>query len=321
VLRYASRRILEAAVRLLLISVLLFLLLRVPPGGPADIYAADPTASPEAVARLRELWGLDRPVVVQYLVWLRRALVGDWGRSFSERRPVIPVVLERVPATVVLTGSALGFSLAVGCGLGLLGAATPRGTLQGLVQAIAVVGMSVPTFWSGMLVILAFAVTLAWIPTGGMATIGGGFSLADRLLHLVGPALVLGSVYVAQWTRYVQAGVGEALREDYVRTARAKGLGEARLVVRHALPNAAIPLVTLVGLEVPRLLAGAMVTEVVFAWPGLGRLLTAGLLQRDYPVAMGILMLLAVAVVLSSLMTDLAYGWLDPRVRLEARPA
>jgi peptide/nickel transport system permease protein len=181
--------------------------------------------------------------------------------------------------------------------------------------------MSVPTFWSGTLVILVFAVWLRWVPAGGMATVGGGFSLADRLAHLVAPMVVLGSVYVAQWTRYVQAGLGEALREDYVRTGRAKGVAEGRLLVKHALPNAAIPLVTVLGLEIPRLLAGAMVTEVVFAWPGLGRLLTASLLARDYPVAMGVLMLLAVAVVLVNLLTDLAYGWIDPRVRVGEAPA
>jgi peptide/nickel transport system permease protein len=148
-----------------------------------------------------------------------------------------------------------------------------------------------------------------------MATIGADFSLGDRLLHLLAPVAVLGSVYVAQWTRYVQAGLDGTLREDYVRTGRAKGAGATRLLLRHALPNAAIPLVTVAGLEVPRLLAGAVVTEVVFAWPGLGRLLTAGLLSRDYPVAMGVLMMLAVTVVASNLVTDLAYRWVDPRVR------
>lgn len=319
-LRHVGRRVLEAGARLFVISLLLFLILQVPPGGPADIFAADPSASPEAVAQIRALWGLDRPVLVQYGVWLRRAVSGDWGYSYSERRPVATAVLERVPATLLLTGSALAFSLAAGLLLGTVAAAIRHRGLQGAVQALAVVGMSVPTFWSGTLVLLVFAVYLRWLPAGGMATIGGGFSLGDRLLHLLGPTVVLGSVYVAQWTRYVQAGLAEVLREDYVRTARAKGVREAALLFRHALPNAAIPLVTVVGLEVPRLLAGAMVTEVVFAWPGLGRLLTAGLLTRDYPVAMGVLMMLAVAVVLANLATDLAYRWIDPRVQL-AEPA
>ena len=260
-------------------------------------------------------------MLVQYAVWLRRAVAGDWGQSFAERRPVLTVVWERVPATLLLTGSALALSLATGLLLGTAGAVTRSPAAHGAIQTLAVLGMSVPTFWSGTLVLLAFSVWLRWLPSGGMATIGAGFSLGDRLLHLAGPVLVLGSVYVAQWTRYVQAGLAETLRDDYVRTGRAKGLGEATLVARHALPNAAIPLVTAVGLEASRLLAGAMVTEVVFAWPGLGRLLTGALLGRDYPVALGVLMMLAVTVVAANLLTDLAYRWLDPRVRLTAAPA
>jgi peptide/nickel transport system permease protein len=260
-------------------------------------------------------------VLVQYGVWLRRAATGDWGQSFAEHRPVLTVVAERVPATLLLTGSALGLSLVAGLLLGTAGATVRSRATYGAIQGLAVLGMSVPTFWSGTLVLLAFSVSLRWIPSGGMGTIGAPFSLADRLLHLAGPALVLGSVYVAQWTRYVQAGLAETLREDYVRTGRAKGLGEAVVLARHALPNAAIPLVTAVGLEARQLLAGAMVTEVVFAWPGLGRLLTGALLARDYPVALGVLMMLAVTVVVANLVTDLAYRWLDPRVRLEAGPA
>jgi peptide/nickel transport system permease protein len=234
---------------------------------------------------------------------------------------VLDVVWERLPATLLLTGTALALSLVVGLGLGAAGAVIPHRGWQTFVQALAVVGMSVPTFWSGMLVLLFFSGRLGWLPSGGMATIGGAFSVADRAWHLAGPAVVLGSVYLAQWTRYVQSGLSEVLREDYVRTGRAKGLGGTALLLRHALPNAAIPLVTVIGLEAPRLLAGAMVTEVVFSWPGLGRLLTQSLLGRDYPVAMGTLMLLAVAVVIANLLADLAYRVLDPRVRLTTEPS
>ena len=311
-----ARRVLGASARLCCISLILFVLLQVPPGGPADIFAADPAASPEAIARIKALWGLDRPVLVQYGIWLGNVVAGHWGNSFSEHRPVSSVVLERIPATLLLTGSALLFSLLVGILLGAVGAATRHRGAQAVLHAVAVLGMSVPTFWSGMLVLLFFSVYLRWIPSGGMATIGAGFSLADRFLHLVGPAVVLGSVYVAQWARYTQAGLAESFREDYIRTARSRGVGEALLLFKHALPNASIPLVTVIGLEVPRLLAGAMVTEVVFAWPGLGRLLTASLLNRDYPVAMGVLMMLGVTVVLANLITDLAYHWIDPRVRV-----
>lgn len=316
--RYAVKRILGAVPRILLISFLLFLLIHLPSGGPADIYAGDPSASPADIERIRELWGLDEPLLVQYGTWLQNAVTGNWGRSFAERRSVLTVVWGRLPNTLLLTGTALVFSIIVGFVLGIIGAlGTRRGTYT-LVQGLAVVGMSIPTFWSGALVILFFSVYLGWIPSGGMYTIGAPFSLIDRLSHLAAPAVVLGSVYVAQWTRYVQSGLSQAMSEDFVRTAKAKGISHLKVSLKHGLPNAAIPLVTILGLEIPKLISGAMVTEVVFSWPGLGRLLTDSLLSRDYPVVMGVLMVLVMVVVLANLLTDFAYSLLDPRVRYDA---
>ena len=316
-LTYLIRRLAGAIPRLLLISLVLFLVVHLPSGGPADIYAADPSASPQDIERLRELWGLNQPLHVQYAQWVGNVVTGSWGRSFSERRPARAVVSERIVNTVYLTGGALLFALIVGIPLGILGATSRSAVNRYLFQAISVTGISVPTFWSGTLVILVFSVYLRWIPTGGMGASGTPSSVGDLLVHLAAPAIVLGSVYVAQWSRYVHAGLTEALQEDYVRTARAKGASSATVVLRHALPNIAIPFVTVLGLEVPRMLSGAMVTEVVFAWPGLGRLITDSLLARDYPVVMGALMVFAVAVVLANLLTDLLYGWLDPRIRYD----
>jgi peptide/nickel transport system permease protein len=300
--------------RILLISAVLFLLIHLPAGGPADIYAADPAASPESIERIRELWGLDRPPYIQYGQWLGNVLTGNWGSSYAERRPVTAIVGERLVNTLWLTAGALLFALVFGVGLGVIGAVS---RLRRAVQGIAILGMSVPTFWSGTLVILVFAVYLNWLPTGGMATIGAPFSLTDRLWHLLAPAVVLGSYYVAQWSRYVQTGLNEVLAEDYIRTASAKGLRRLRIVFKHAMPNVGIPLITVFGLETPRILSGAMVTEVVFSWPGLGRLLTTSLLSRDYPVVMGTLMVFVVAVVIANLLADVAYGLADPRLRYE----
>ena len=314
-IRYAASRTLGALPRVLLVSLLLFLLLQLPAGGPADVFAADPTASPEAIERIEELWGLNRPLHEQYVSWLGNMMRGDWGLSFGERRPVRTVVLERVGNTLWLTGGALLVGVTFGTLLGVATAATRRRSTTALLQLLSVVGMSVPTFWSGTLVLLFFGVRLDWIPSGGMGTIGEAFSFVDLLRHLAAPALVLGSVYVAQWSRFIHSGVEEAMREDYVRTARAKGRSYYSLLFRHAFPNAAIPLVTVLGLELPRLMAGAMVTEVVFAWPGIGKLLTDSLLGRDYPVVMAALMLLVVLVIVSNVVTDLLYGLLDPRVR------
>ena len=313
--RYALRRTLGAIPRVLLISLLLFFLIHLPEGGPADIYAANPSASPEAIERIRELWGLDEPLWVQYGSWLRNVVVGDWGMSFSERRPVLEVVMGRLGNTLWLTIGATLVGLVFGVGLGVIGAWTRSRAWRSVTQAIAVVGMSIPTFWSGTLVLLFFGVYLDWIPTGGMRTIGEPFTVPDVLRHLAAPAIVLGSVYVAQWSRYVQSGLTEQMGNDYVRTARSKGRGRTAQLFRHAFPNTAIPLVTVFALETPRLVAGAMVTEVVFSWPGVGRLLTQALLGRDFPVVMGALMILVVIVIVANLLADLAYGLLDPRVR------
>ncbi|MDZ7799343.1 MAG: ABC transporter permease [Trueperaceae bacterium] len=314
---YAAGRTLGALPRVLLVSVLLFLLIQLPAGGPADVYAADPSASPDAIERIEELWGLNRPLHVQYLSWLGNVVRGDWGFSFGERRPARAVVLERLGNTLWLTGGALLVGLVAGVALGVATTLARSKAARAVLQLLSVVGMSVPTFWSGTLVLLFFGVYLNWIPSGGMGTIGADFSLGDLARHLVAPAVVLGSVYVAQWSRFVHAGLEEAMREDYVRTARAKGRHGLGLLFRHAFPNTAIALVTVLGLEVPRLVSGAMVTEVVFSWPGLGRLLTESLLGRDYPVVMAALMLLVLLVIMTNLLTDLAYGLLDPRVRYD----
>lgn len=295
--------------------MLLFGVVHLPKGGPADVYAADPAATPEAIERMKEIWGLDQPLHVQYVRWVTRLVQGDWGRSYVERRPAIDVVADRLGPTLRLTGAALFIGLTVGVGLGILAGVSRRPTVQHAVRIVSVLGMSVPTFWSGAIALLLFSSYLRWIPAGGIATIGAEPTLLDALWHLAAPALVLGSVYVAQWTRYVQAGLESIADDDFVRTARAKGLGSLRALLRHGLPNVLLPLVTVLGLELPRLLSGAMVTEVVFSWPGIGRLLHGSLVARDYPVVLGTLVVAGLAVLVVNLVTDLLYGVLDPRVR------
>jgi peptide/nickel transport system permease protein len=301
----------------MLISALLFGVVHLPKGGPADVYAADPAASPDAIARMKEIWGLDQPLHVQYLRWAGNMLRGDWGRSFVERRPAFDVVMDRLPNTLRLTGAALLVGLVGGIGLGIAVSVVRSPWLRGAAQALAVLAMSVPTFWSGAIVLLVFSVHLRWIPAGGVGTIGGEGGLRDALAHLIAPALVLGSIYVAQWMRYVQAGLAAVAAEDFVRTARSKGLGRLSALLRHGLPNVLLPVVTVLSLQLPRLLSGAMVTEVVFTWPGVGRLLSASLATRDYPVVLGTLVVFALAVVVVNLVTDLLYGVLDPRVRYD----
>ncbi len=290
-------------------------MVHLPKGGPADVYAADPNASPAAIERMKVIWGLDRPLHEQYLRWAGNLLRGDWGRSYVERRPALTVVGDRLGNTLRLGAAAMLVGLVGGVGLGLLAGLSRSRAVKTAAQVVSGLGMSVPTFWSGALVLLVFSARLRWIPAGGMGTIGVEPTLLDALWHLAGPALVLGSVYVAQWARYVQAGLAAVAEEDYVRTARSKGLSRRRALLRHGLANVMLPLITVLGLEMPLLVGGAMVTEVVFSWPGIGRLLNESLLTRDYPVVLGVLIVSSLVVIVANLLADLSYGLLDPRVR------
>lgn len=313
--RFLVRRTLLALPTLLAISAILFGLLHLAPGGPAAIYASAETSA-EDLARIERLLGVDQPLPVQYARWLAGMVRGDWGRSFRYREPVTAVLAGRLPNTVQLMLAALVLAIVLAVPLGVLSAVSRRRWVQYQASVVSMLGISVPTFWLGMMILLFFSVKLRWLPSGGMATIGEGFGLTDRLWHLVGPAFVLATLYIAGWSRYLRSSLLEVIHQDYVRTARAKGLAERTVLRRHALRNALLPLVTLIGLQGPTLVGGAVITETVFAWPGMGRLLTESLTGRDYPVLMASFMIMAVLTVLGNLLADLTYGWIDPRIRL-----
>lgn len=313
--RYLIRRTLLAVPTLLVISILLFGLLQLAPGGPAALYAG-PDAGPEDLERISRLLGTDQPAPVQYIRWLGGILRGDWGISFRYREPVVSVLAGRLPNTVQLMAAALLIALLLSVPFGVVSAVSPWRPVQYLASIAAMLGVSIPTFWLGMMVLLVFSVKLRLLPSGGIATIGLEHDPVDRLLHLVGPASVLATMYIAAWSRYIRSSLLEVLHQDYIRLARAKGLSEGTVLTRHALRNALLPLVTLIGLQGGSLVGGAMITEVVFAWPGMGRLLAEALASRDYPVLMAAFMIMAVLTVLGNLLADLAYGWVDPRIRL-----
>jgi peptide/nickel transport system permease protein len=309
--KYIVRRLLGAVPLLLGISVVLFALIQLPPGGPADIYAGAPGVRAEDLAQIQENLGLNDPIPVQYAKWLRGMVVGDWGNSYRDGRPVIRTVLERVPATLELMGAASLISILTAIPIGIYTATRARATSRYVVNVFTMLGISVPTFWTGLMVILIFAGQLGVLPTGGR----GGPEVLDRLHHLIGPALVLGVVSIAAWARFIHSSMIEVMQTDYVRTARAKGLKEFAIVGRHAFRNASIPFITLLGLEVPKMVSGALVTEVVFSWPGLGRLITQSILGRDYPVLMGAFMLTAILVILGNLIADVLYGLANPQIK------
>jgi peptide/nickel transport system permease protein len=314
VLRIALQRVTQGVIVLLLVSAITFLLVNLAPGGPGALMRMDVTAEQrEALARRL---GLDQPLLVRYAQWLGGAVRADFGISLSSNEPVAQRIAQRLPNTLLLAVSALLVSTLVGIPMGVF-AALRRSTLPDFVIAlISVMGVSVPAFWLGIILILILSVNLGWLPSSGMATTGSEGDVVDRLKHLLMPALVLSTTVLPYVVRFTRSALLDVLHQDYVRTATAKGLARLNVVYGHALRNALVPVVSIIGTLVPRLVGGAVVTEAVFGWPGMGRLAVEAANGRDYPLIVAITVVIAAVVVVSSLVVDLAYTWLDPRIRL-----
>jgi peptide/nickel transport system permease protein len=311
--RFLARRCLQALPLLIGVSVLVFALIHAAPGGPLAIYLANPNVRPADIERLRRALGLDRPLWQQYWTWLWAFARGDWGYSFSDGRPVVARIAERVPATVELVGISWLCALALTMPAGVLAAMRRGRWLDRMTMAVAVAGISLPAFWFGLLLQIVFAVGLAWLPSSGRATPGQS-DLIDQLQHLVLPTAVLSIVLASGWSRYLRGSMIETLSRPFILSGRARGLSERRVVLRHALRNALGPLIALVAVDAALLVSGAVVTESVFAWPGLGSLFTEALARRDYTVLMALLMLSATAVVVFNIVADVAHALIDPRV-------
>lgn len=315
--RYMAGRVLQAVVTLAAVTVLVFGLLHAIPGGPfRNLLGESVGADPAAAERAEALLGLDRPPAERYLSWVGGLLSGDLGASWvvAPGRPVGPLLWTALGNTLLLTGSALLIALVIGGAIGVASALRPGSLLDTAMGIMSLVVGGAPTFWLGMLLLIIFAVDLAWLPAGGAQTIGRS-DLADRLRYLVLPVATLAAAQVAAWGRYIRAALLEELGREHLRTARAKGLSERVVLLRHTLPNALPPLVALLSLDVPVLVAGATVTEAVFSYPGLGRLLLTALRAYDWPLVQGIALLLAVAVVLSSLAAEVMVALINPRLR------
>lgn len=316
--RYLARRVAQAIPLILGVLVLSFGLIHLAPGDPIIVLAGD-GGDEEYYAEMRARYGLDRPLPEQLGRYMLAVARGDFGYSFSYRQPVFWVILARVPATLLLMGSALLFSVIVGVGLGVLSALRPRTPLDYGVSVLTLLGAAMPVFWLGQLLIILFAVQLELFPVQGMVTVRERYTglryALDVLHHLVLPALTLGLLQLALLTRLTRTSLRESLAEDFVRTARAKGLPERLVVLRHALRNALLPVVTVIGGQIGVLITGAALTETIFAWPGLGRLFLDATLDRDYPLLMALFIVVAVSVVVANLLTDVMYTVLDPRVR------
>ena len=312
--RYLIGRVGQALGVLLVVSIVTFVLIHSAPGGPAILLQGDLTQE-QIRERMADL-GLNDPLPVQYARWLGNLLQGQMGRSLSQGVPVGTLIVERLPATLLLSGAALLLTLGIGLPLGVLSAVKRNGLVDVLVTGFAFFGMSVPVFWLGILLILLFSVQLGLLPSAGMYSLDQPFSIGDRLRYLAMPTIVLATANMAQITRYTSSSVLAVLAEDYVRTAHAKGLSGRVVLTRHALRAALIPVITIVGVMLPRLVTGAAITEAIFAWPGMGRLAVDAAVQRDYPLVMGITLMVSAVVIASNLVVDLIYGWADPRIRV-----
>jgi len=314
-LRFLARRLAQAVPLLLVVSALVFALIHAAPGGPLALYLDNPNVRPADVERLRRAMGLDRPLAEQYLAWLGAFARGDWGYSFADGRPVRDRILERLPATLELIGTSLVVAVPVSLALGTLAAV--RRAADRVATAGAVAALSLPVFWFGLVLQLVFATALGWLPSSGRSTFGGA-GLGDRVAHVILPATVLVVAHAAAWSRYVRGGLREALAAPFVDAARARGVGERRVVLRHAMRHALRPFVAVVLLDASIMASGAVVTESVFAWPGVGSLFTEALARRDYTVLMAFLMCGSAAVVLLGVVADVTVHALDPRTHPDA---
>jgi peptide/nickel transport system permease protein len=313
VARFVVRRLLQAVPLLVIVSALVFLLMHAAPGGPLAIYLANPNVRPEDIERLRRALGLDRPVAQQYWTWLLAFVRGDWGYSLSDGQPVATRILERVPATFELVASALAGAIVLTLPSGILAAMRRGGRFDRLMTLAAMAGISLPAFWFGLVVQMIFAVGLGWLPSSGRATPGVG-DLADHAQHLLLPATVLAIVLASGWSRYLRAAMVETLSLPFIAAARARGVPGRRVVLRHALRHAIGPVLAIVTVDAALLVSGAVITESVFAWPGLGSLFTEAIARRDYTVLMALLMLAGSAVVAFNMAADFAHAFMDPRV-------
>lgn len=319
--KYILRRALHLIPILLGISVVIFTLVELAPGDPVDALIPPGTigVSDEIRDRVREQFGLNEPAPVRYFHWLRRAAVGDFGYSLASQRPITDIIIGRLPATLQLVGFALMMSIILGIVTGVVSAVKQYSWVDYLVTLFSFAWLSIPVFFLGLMVIFIFAVKLNWFPAFGITSPGksGTDALIDRLHHLILPGVTLGLELTAALTRYVRSSLLEVLSSDYMRTARAKGLTERLVVLRHGLRNALIPMVTVIALRLPILFGGAVVVETVFQWPGLGTLALSAANQRDYPLVMALALFMATVVVISNFLADVAYAVIDPRIRYD----
>ena len=319
ILNFVLRRLFHALPLLICVIVFNFFLIHLAPGDPIQALVGEFPAPEAYIAEMRKVFGLDQPIYIQLLLYIKNILAGDLGFSFYYRQPVLSVILDRVPATLQLMVPALLFSATIGILLGVLSARKPYSLADNTISVFSLFGYCVPAFWLGQMLMAAFAIELGWLPSQGMKTVGadleGASLIADRAAHLVLPFAALAVRHLAVNARMMRSSMLEVAYEDFVTVARAKGLDEKAVIARHMVPNALMPVVTIIGVDVGFLFTGSVLVETVFGWPGIGRLMYESIVKRDYPVLMGNFLITTALVVVVNLIVDLIYVWLDPRVK------
>ena len=319
ILNFVLRRLFHALPLLICVIVFNFFLIHLAPGDPIQALVGEFPAPEAYIAEMRKVFGLDQPIYIQLLLYIKNILAGDLGFSFYYRQPVLSVILDRVPATLQLMVPALLFSATIGILLGVLSARKPYSLADNTISVFSLFGYCVPAFWLGQMLMAAFAIELGWLPSQGMKTVGadleGASLIADRAAHLVLPFAALAIRHLAVNARMMRSSMLEVAYEDFVTVARAKGLDEKAVIARHMVPNALMPVVTIIGVDVGFLFTGSVLVETVFGWPGIGRLMYESIVKRDYPVLMGNFLITTALVVVVNLIVDLIYVWLDPRVK------
>jgi peptide/nickel transport system permease protein len=317
--KFIIRRLLQLIPLLIGVSLISFFVMHLAPGDPTALFT-DPNIDPADLARIRANWGLDKPIIVQYFYWLGNALRGNFGTSYTTGRPVISEILERLPATLLLMIASYFLTLFITIPLGVISAIKKGKLFDNVVTVLSFAGMATPSFWLGLMLMLLFAVNLGWLPAVGMydpllKDLSPWGRVLDVLKHMILPLATMTLLSLAGITRYQRASMLEVLNQDYIRTARAKGLPERIVIYKHALRNSLIPIVTILGLSLPGLFGGAFIIETIFAWPGMGRLGVMAIFQRNYPLIMGIVVFSALLIMLGNLFADLGYALVDPRIR------
>lgn len=316
---FVGRRVIFAIPTIIALVTAVFVLVHSAPGDPLSFITGDADMGTEQLAELRREYGLDQPLIQQYAIYVSKIFQGDFGTSYRYREPVLDLILDRTPATLMLMLPAMVLFIGLGVLLGVLAARFPNSPGDLGLTGLALFGWSVPVFWLGQLLVIVFALKLGWLPSQGMYNLRAPAEGLGRLLdigwHLILPCLALGMRFIALATRMTRASMMQVMRLDYMTTARAKGLKEPVVLYRHALPNALLPVITIIGMNIGTMLTGSVLIEVVFAWPGMGRLLYDGVLARDYPLITGIILVTSIMVILINLITDILYAIIDPRIR------